>query len=206
MSDSAFASLTEIIRSRRSIKPDAMDPDRSMDANLLSSLLENATWAPTHGLTQPWRFHVFTGPARTQLAAQLQDLYRQLTPSAEQREDKLTKLGKNPLLAPVIIALSAAQIHPGSIPMDEEIQATACAAQNLMLTATALGLGSFWSSPPLIGSQAFSAWLQQLTTEPEPKPVLAWRCIGLIYLGWPKADLPAPTSTRTPITRKTTWV
>jgi nitroreductase len=69
--------------------------------------------------------------------------------------------------------------------------------QNFALSATAAGLGFFWSSPPLIYDQTFNNWLGIRAED---------RCVGLVYLGWPKADSAAPKSVRTPITEKVTFV
>ncbi|HEY5893074.1 MAG TPA: nitroreductase family protein [Chthoniobacterales bacterium] len=54
-------------RTRRTIKPNQMDSSRDVPHELLLEILEDAHWAPTHGLTQPWRFHVFLGAARPRL-------------------------------------------------------------------------------------------------------------------------------------------
>lgn len=188
---------TALIRARRTIKPADMDADRPVERALLMELLENASWAPTHGLTEPWRFRVFTGDARAKLAGELQRLYREVTPASEFREDKFDKLGKNPLLAPVIIIAWMERSGGDKIPEIEEIESVACAIQNFALTATAAGLGSFWSSPPLIYDHAFNDWLG---IRPED------RCVGLLYLGWPKASAPAPKSTRAPINDKVSFV
>ncbi len=69
-----LSNVSGIIRQRRSVKPTFMDPEKPVDATLLDTLLENANWAPTHGLTEPWRFTVFTGSARQKLAGFLQGL------------------------------------------------------------------------------------------------------------------------------------
>ena len=58
---------SQLIRNRRTIKPAAM-ADEELPVDLLETLLENANWAPTHGLTEPWRFKVFRGAARARLA------------------------------------------------------------------------------------------------------------------------------------------
>ncbi|MGY8689040.1 MAG: nitroreductase family protein, partial [Verrucomicrobiales bacterium] len=47
--------ITSIIRQRRSVKPTMMSPD-SVPREMIELMLENANWAPTHGLTEPWRF------------------------------------------------------------------------------------------------------------------------------------------------------
>src|SRR5438105_807536 len=128
--ESALDILSRVIRARRSIKPFEMDPARDIEPALLLRLLENANWAPTHGMTEPWRFHVFRGGARRELSGTMQRLYRATTPPAEFREEKLRKMSENPLLAPVVLALCMARRGGAKIPEIEEIEATACAAQN----------------------------------------------------------------------------
>lgn len=196
MSLPTLAQTSALLRHRRSIKPADYDPQRPVETGLVAELLENATWAPSHGLTEPWKFHVFTGAARTRLADCLQALYRQTTPAAEFREDKLQKMGDNPRLAPVVVACVLERGGNAKIPEIEEVEALACAVQNLMLSATAAGLACFWSSPPVLETAAFGAWLGQGTAD---------RCLGLIYLGWPKPGLAWPRSARQPAAAKTLW-
>jgi nitroreductase len=162
---------------------------RPVAEELLREILEDANWAPTHGLTQPWRFHVFVAAARGRLADELEALYDRLTPPADRREDKRAKLRANILAAPVTIAV-AARIEPaGKITELDEIAATACAVQNLMLSAHQRGLGSFWSSAPVACSAEFGAWLGLDRHH---------RCMGLVYVGHP-AEGANPTSTRRPL-------
>ena len=175
-----------IFQTRRSIKPAAMDASREVPRDVLLEILSDAHAAPTHGLTQPWRFHVFTGSARARLADGLQALYDQVTPLAARNEEKRAKLGATPRLAPVVIAVAARVVPNGKIPEIEEIAATSCAAQNLMLSAHEKGLGSYWSTPPVTMSPAFATWLGLDAT---------YRMMGIVYLGFPLPDkLPTPSS------------
>lgn len=192
----SLEATSALIRGRRTLKPADMDAARAVDRALLMELLENANWAPTHGLTEPWRFRVYEGAERARLATEMQRLYREITPAAEFREDKHDKLGKNPLLAPVVIIAWMERRGGGKIPEIEEIEAVACAIQNLTLSATAAGVGSFWSSPPLIYDKAFNEWLGIRAED---------RCAGLLYLGWPKPGSPPPKSTRTSVQDKITF-
>ncbi|MBK8094354.1 MAG: nitroreductase [Verrucomicrobiaceae bacterium] len=187
---------TALIRHRRSIKPQDLDPSRAVDRALLLELLENATWAPNHGLTEPWHFHIFQEDARSELARVMQQTYRDVTPTSEFREDKLEKIGSNPLLAPVVIACEMQRNGGTKIPEIEEIEAMACALQNFMLSACAAGLGSYWSSPPLLDGDRFRGFLGLKGEN---------RCVGLLYLGWPRAGLNWPRSVRAPIEQKITW-
>ena len=118
-----LAELTALIRHRRSIKPQDLDPAREVSAELVTELIENATWAPNHGLTEPWRFHVFQGEVRRELVSIMQQTYREVTPPAEFREDKLEKIGTNPLLAPVVIACVMERRGGAKIPAIEEVEA-----------------------------------------------------------------------------------
>jgi nitroreductase len=188
--------LSALIRHRRSIKPVDMDAARSVDRALLTQVLEDATWAPTHGLTEPWKFVVHQGAGRERLAEVMQKVYRETTPAHEFREDKMKKMSENPLLSAVVIAAVMERRGGAKIPELEEIEAVACALQNLQLSATAAGLACYWSSPPLLGTREFAEWLQIGAED---------RCVGLIYLGWPRAGLNWPKSVRKPVESKTVW-
>lgn len=192
----SHAQLSALLRHRRSIKPVDLDRTREVERDLLTQILEDATWAPNHGLTEPWKFHVFTGEARQQLATQMQQAYRETTPPAEFREDKLQKMGENPLLSQVVIACVMERNGGVKIPEIEEIEAVACALQNLQLSATAAGLGCYWSSPPVVNAPGFRSWLGIREED---------RCLGLIYLGWPKPGLNWPRSVRKPVESKIAW-
>lgn len=196
MSQDALPSLSQtsaLIRARRSIKPTDCDTGRPVAPELWRELLENATWAPTHGMTEPWRFHAFEGAARARLGDALQQAYRETTPEAEFRADKFDKLAANPRLAPLVVAVVLERRGGAKIPEIEEVEAVACAVQNLMLSATAAGLASFWSSPPVLDALPFKAWLGLGNED---------RCVGLIYLGWPRDGLTPARSSRQPLANK----
>lgn len=188
--------LSALMRHRRSIKPVDLDAARGVERELLTQILEDATWAPTHGLTEPWKFIVHQGAARQRLAETMQRVYRDTTPAHEFREDKMKKMSENPLLAPVVIACVMERRGGAKIPEIEEIEAVACALQNLQLSATAADLGCYWSSPPLLATREFADWLSIGSED---------KCVGLIYLGWPRAGLNWPRSVRQPVETKTLW-
>ncbi len=187
--------ITPLIRSRRSVKPTLMCPD-PVPRELLEEILENANWAPTHGMTEPWRFQLFVSEgSRQRLAEALQQLYQAHTPEDQFRPEKFEKLGRNPLLAPVIITIGMHPDPTGKIPEIEEIAAVACAVQNMHLTAAAHGLGGFWSSPAVVYTDAMRSFLEM----PEGD-----RCLGLFYLGWPQEGLEL-ASRRGPVAQKSRW-
>ena len=52
--------VNRLILNRRSVFPKDYTGEKVNDA-IVQQMLENANWAPTHKLTEPWRFTVFTG-------------------------------------------------------------------------------------------------------------------------------------------------
>ena len=191
-----LAAANALIRRRRTIKPVDMS-DKPVEPNILAAILENANWAPSHGMTEPWRFFVFTGPGRQRLGDFCQFLYDKTTPEDQVRPEKREKLGTQPLLAPVVIAIGMKRQEIEKIPELEEVEAVACAVQNMHLTASALGMAAFWSSPPIAYTTEMCQWLG--LTDPRDK------CLGFFYLGWPKSE-EWPESSRGDITAKVTIV
>ena len=194
-----LAAANALIRRRRTIKPRNMSSKPVENAHL-AAILENASWAPTHGMTEPWRFFVFTGDGRQRLADFLKRLYKQLTPDDLFRQDKFEKMGDQPMLAPVVIALGMKRQDAEKIPEIEEIEAVACAVQNMHLTASALGMAAFWSSPPISYSDEMREWLGENLDDPRDK------CLGFFYLGWPADEEDWPEATRGDVAEKVTWL
>ena len=186
------AAITELIRHRRTIKPKFMS-DRPIDEAIVQEILENANWAPTHGLTEPWRFAVFSGDARLRIAEFLANTYQAITPSEQFRKNKYEGMRVNATLAQVVIAIGMKRQPSQKISELDEMQAVACAVQNMHLTAAAHGLGAFWSTNPA----AISDQMRQFVGLDEQD-----RSLGLFYLGYPTGDW--PTSARAPIEQKVT--
>lgn len=178
-------------RTRRTIKPAAMDPTRPVSEKILREILEDAHWAPTHGLTQPWRFHVFTGAARERLADALEIIHDRITDPP--RPDKRAKLRKNALAAPVVIATGVQFDASGKISETDEIAAVSCAVQNLLLSAHERGIASFWATPPAACGVEFGNWLGN-----------AHRGLGLVFLGYAAAT-GSPSSARVPLHERVTF-
>ena len=193
MADDPLEAANCWIRTRRTWKPENMDPDREVPQALLDAMFENANWAPTHGLTEPWRFKLYRGEARQALAEALQKLYADHTPEGEFRPEKHAKLGRTPVQAAAVIMICMQRQVGGKIPELEEVAAVACAVQNMHLTASAAGLGAKWSSPPICYTPAMNEFLGLGDED---------RCLGLFYVGWPKDGAATPQSTRSPAADK----
>ena len=123
-----LAAANGLIRRRRTIKPDLMS-DKPIEKLHLASILENANWAPTHGMTEPWRFTIFTEDAREELGDLMQEIYLDITPGDGFRADKYEKLSRNPMSAPVVISIGMKRQESEKIPEVEEIEASHTGAE-----------------------------------------------------------------------------
>lgn len=187
-------SATELIRHRRTIHPEKFS-SADVDRSVIEEILTNATWAPTHGMTQPWRFVVYMHEGRNGLVQTVDRLYRAHTPEDEFIQAKLERLQSRVGASPVIIAMAMRRTPDTKIPELEEFEAVACAGQNILLSATAAGLGAFWSSPKFIYA-------------PEASEAFGFeqgdQMVGLIYIGHPQGDW--PKSRRKPMEEVTKWI
>lgn len=187
-----LSDATALIRDRRSIQPERFS-SRKVHREQIELMLTNATWAPTHGMTQPWRFTVYVGDGMQRIGPKLSEWYQQFAGESfsQSKFDKLKLRGER------VTALIAVGMEPdpnGRIKELEEIEAVACAVQNLHLTATAYGIGGFWSSPGFI-------------YRPEVRDFVGLseqgKLLGLFYLGYPEGDW--PVSHRKPLEYVTSW-
>jgi nitroreductase len=182
--------LYEIIRNRRSVMPVQYN-SKPITKEQINQLLEAANWAPTHKKTEPWRFKVLQGKSQDKLGSFLAEKYKVT-------EDKFSafkynKLQENPKKAGAIIAVCMQRDPKESIPEWEEVAAVAMAVQNMWLTATDLGIGSYWSSPGLIKYMDEFFEMEMGET-----------CLGFFYLG--NFDGPINDRIPGPISDKTVWI
>lgn len=189
-----LSEITETIRNRRTIYPEQFS-ERKVQKEQIELILNNARWAPTHGNTQPWRFKVFMEEGLIRLSDFLGRLYLEQIPSEEQNDMKLAKLISRPRLSSVVVAVCMERQAEEKIAELEEIEAVACAIQNMHLTCTAYGLGGFWSTPKLIYTPEMNNFLGIGAKD---------KCLGLFYIGYPSIEW--PKAHRKPIEYTTEWV
>lgn len=186
-----FDTLSKIIKSRRSIFPDSYT-QKEIPTTLIEQILENANYAPTHKLTQPWRFVVIRKDAKTRLGETLGQLYKENISPDKFLQKKYDSFAQKTEQAECILAINI-EFHNDKVPNWEEIAAVACAVQNIALTAEALNIGAYWSSPPLIND--LGAFLGLSENE---------KCFGLFYMGYHEEE--AREANRTPMTDKIKWM
>lgn len=189
-----LSEINELIKDRRTIYPEFFS-DRKVHKEQIELLLNNAIWAPSHGLTQPWRFKVFMDEGKDRLGEFMRDLYLKKIPKDEQKSIKLNRMTDRPARASAVIAVCMERQPEEKIPEIEEIEAVACAIQNMHLTCTAYGLGGFWSSPKLIYTQEMNEFLDLGEKD---------KCLSLFYIGYPEGEW--PKGQRKPIEYVTEWI
>jgi nitroreductase len=138
--------VTKIIRGRRSMFVAQFKENDPIDDSIIDEMLENARWAPTHKLTQPWQFIVYTGDGLKTFGQYQADMYKMRaekngTPFLEATYQKFID---SPQKASHVIAILMKRSE--GIPLMEEISATAMAVQNMYLTASAHGLAAYWGT------------------------------------------------------------
>lgn len=183
--------LSEIIKNRRSIFPESYT-NKEIPIDVIEKILESANYAPTHKLTQPWRFTIIRKNAKAKLGTELGRIYKEVIPTEKFLQKKYDSFAQKTSQANVIIAICI-QFHEDKVPNWEEIAATACAVQNMALTAEALNVGAYWSSPALI--EHLGSFLDLGENE---------KCYGLFYMGYHNAE--PREAKRTPMSEKVKWI
>jgi len=182
--------INQTIRSRRSIFPPSYI-EKEIPLEIIHTILENANYAPTHKLTEPWRFTVFKGESLKKLAFFFSERYRTVTAPEAFSQARYDAAGEKVLKSNCVIAINV-ELHPEKLPEWEETASVACAVQNMWLTATAYGIGSYWSSPGILPQ--LGAFLNLEENQ---------KCLGLFFMGY--HDAQETPARRTPIENKVTW-
>jgi nitroreductase len=184
-----------LVRQRRSVYPQDYT-GATIDDEIVNQILENARWAPTHKLTEPWRFVVFAREGIRQLANSQAEIYKHVTAAdGTFNEDKYQKLLSKPLLSSHIIAVIMMRDERKSVPEIEEAGSVFCAVQNMYLTATAYGLGGYLSTG---GITYFNEARELFGLNKED------RLVGFFHLGVPKRLY--PEGKRKPLAEISRWV
>lgn len=183
------------MHARRSIMP-AHYTGATVDESMVRTLLENATCAPTHKRTEPWRFVVFMREGLNRFAEMQAECYRQVTEADNTfKEERYKGLQTKPLQSACIIAIGMKRDPKASVPEIEEAGAVFCAIENMYLTAAAYGLGCYLSTGGI-------------TYFEEAKPLFGLepgdRLIGFFHLGVPK-EWPAARQRRS-VDEVTQWI
>ncbi|RYF82243.1 MAG: nitroreductase, partial [Chitinophagaceae bacterium] len=186
--------INDLIRNRRSVFPKQFAEGKKIDDAIVAQILENATWAPSHGQTEPWRFVVFTGEGLKKLATFQAELYKKEA-GENFKEATYQNLSANPLKASHVIALCMKRDPNKKFPEVEEIAAVSCAVQNMYLSTTAYGVGGYWTTGGVTYKQSAKEFFGLGEDD---------KLLGFFYLG--QVAVPSTAGKRKPIEEKVEWV
>lgn len=177
MSTDAVTALDRLVRTRRTSL--LVDPDRPVDDDVIAQLIDNAVWAPNHKRTWPWSFTVLRGDARGRFG----EVLATAASDIGMREGTVRKLPIKYERSAAVILVWSRRSPEDPIRDREDRFAVAAAVQNLLLSATARGLGSFWASlaDPLVPAARRFAGVRG------DRDLLA-----LVYLGHPVDEVAVP--------------
>lgn len=172
-----------MIQDRRTIRPEYFS-SRKVHKEIVMELVDSAKWAPTHRYTQPWWFTILMGDSLKDLSDFQSELYRKITPEEAFKQEKFDKLANRPLASSVVIGIGMKKDEADKNPEVEEVASVSIAVQNMMLVATAHGIGSYWNTGGV-------------TYRPETKKFFDLdqndKFLGFLYLGYPKDEWPRKT-------------
>ncbi len=131
-----------IIKSRRSVRK--FDP-QPVPPEIVKRVIEAGLWAPSAMNTQPWYIYVLTGQRRDEFAVVCRSIWDLLKPTVLERYGEEGAKVREPFYrnlgdAPVVITIYADK----EISDNWALTSCATAAQNMLLAATAEGLGSLY--------------------------------------------------------------
>ncbi|WP_163857159.1 nitroreductase family protein [Paenibacillus elgii] len=181
-------SIAQTIRERRSIRAFNRTP---VPQDLVLQLLNDAVWAPNHGLREPWRFiYVGSAEGREKLAALTLEasahLKRVKLLPSKLKEVMRKKLAEIP--ANLIVVMTE---DKNEHKRDEDFAAVCCLMQNMQLLGWEQKLGMIWSTVDFIRSPVFRSGLGVREGE---------RIVGILHMGF-FDKIPKP-KTRTPAEAK----
>lgn len=184
--------IQESIKQRRTIKPLYFTGEKVQDKDI-KEMLDCANWAPTHKLTEPWRFVVFSENAKTQFGKDHAEMYKKVKSDDfdPKKYDKLMTIADK---SSHVIAIIMKRDKEERVQEIEEIAAVACAVQNMMLVATEKGIANIWGS----GGMTYHSLMKEYLGFGEKDKVM-----GFLYLG--KSDLKPKSKRFISIEDKTVW-
>lgn len=185
------------IRGRKSTFVNGLQIAGRIDDNVIEELLENAIWAPSHGLGQVWEFKVFADAGVDTFFREQQKIYKEITKPDKFSETKYRKYSEKSNKVSHVIAVIARRDPKKRFPKQEDIVSVACAIQNIYLSLKAYGIGGYLSTGNVCYTKNMRAFLG-LGEEDE--------CLGFFVLGLPDKNYPGSERKRISAAEKTVWV
>jgi nitroreductase len=185
------------IKNRKSTFVNELKEGSKIDDAVIEKLLENASWAPSHGLVQAWHFQVFAGEAVKRFFSVQQKIYKEITPADKFVDFKYEAYSKKHQRVSHIVAVVAKRDPYKRFPVQEDIVSVACAVENIYLSLQAYGIAGYLSTGGICYSQQMRQFLE---LDPEDEP------IGFFILGEAGESSQRPPRMRIPVAQKTKWI
>ena len=184
MHDSSSALANTLIHSRRTTLPKRLRGP-GPDAGQRACILQAAAAAPDHDQILPWRFIEVPEQRRASLGQAFADALLERDPQADAPacSQAREKAMRSPWLLLVVVRTGG---EPAEIPVTERVLSAGAAIQNMLLMATAFGLGSALTSGKALQSQA----LRQLFALKDKEQALSFINIG--HIGEPRQPRTRP--------------
>ncbi len=189
--------INQIIKGRHSTWPANFDPERKIENALIADILDLAVWAPSHGLTQPWKFIVFHDLGIRKFFEKQQEIYLEITPPDQVKENKIKKLEDKISQVSHVLTICMIRDSNRKYPEIEEVVATSCVIENIYLSLNAYGIAGYLSTGDICYTRQMRDFLHLGTED---------RCLGFFLLGYPGNDLKLPLRKRIPAAEKTVWI
>ena len=181
---------SEAIRQRRSVK---RFTDDAVKREQLEHLIEAATLAPNHKLTNPWRFYVLGPHSREAYGRALGERKAKKQPDPVKGAQVRDTVAAEHKALPAMIAVAVVETQDPE-QREEDYAATMMAISHMMLVAVELGLGTAIKSGGIMNDPAARA----AVGVPEGQ-----RIVAVINVGYP-AEVP-PAKNRTAAAELTQW-
>lgn len=183
--------LPDIIARRRSVK---RFTERQPTREEIETVLQAASLAPNHRLTQPWRFYVLGPDARHAYGLALGNRKARKIEDAELAQKTRDTTAGDHRGLPCMIVVAVVNNDNAEIAA-EDLGAAMMAIENLALAAVSLGLGTHIKTGAIMDDPAARTAAGVKDNE---------RIVAVVNLGEP-ADAP-PEKKREPASAFTTWV
>lgn len=190
----------EVVNKRRSIRKFTHEPVNKED---ILTILHAANWAPSALNLQPWEFLVVSGEKKNKLGSNYRQIVDNYTKNWDEVPDKAF-MPRNEFIqfaniyggAPVVIVVLT-EAHNDPKYQKALLESASAAMENMLLAATALGLGGCWMTGPLEDED----YLRGELSIPVDREIVA-----LSPIGYPGVTPGARPRLDPELTRKLRWL
>jgi nitroreductase len=182
--------LFEAIHTRRAVRKYRPDP---VPEEEIQKILNAANWAPSAMNLQQWEFVVVTGEKIRELGVSYRAIVEEFTRNWDPTQirgslsrEEFIRFAESYGGAPVVIVVLTDTADTDDF-RKANIESASAATENLVLAATALGLGTCWMTGPLRDE----ATLRRILAIPDTKELVAVTPLGypeVVPAGQPRHD------------------